>query len=82
VSRKASDGDQDQESLGVGGYSTFRIPERLDQHATSMTIDERARDDLLDGIDVEANVQKEPPRTRKVRIEISTARSVEETVGC
>jgi len=44
-------------------HSTFRIPEPLDEHAKSVTLDERALDDLLDGIDIEAKVQKEPPRT-------------------
>ena len=43
--------------------STFRIPEPLDENATSVAIDERALDDLLDGIDLEAKVHKEPPRT-------------------
>lgn len=45
-------------------HSTFRIPQPLDEHATSVTIDERALDDLLDGIDIETKVRKEsPPRT-------------------
>lgn len=43
--------------------STFRVPEPLDGHATSVTIDERALDDLLDGIDLEGKARKEPPRT-------------------
>jgi transposase len=42
--------------------STFRIPEPLDEHATSVAIDERALDALLDGIDLEAKARKEPPR--------------------
>ena len=37
---------------------TFRLPEIADD-ATSIMVDERALDDLLDGIDVEA---KAPPR--------------------
>jgi len=37
---------------------TFRLPE-IERDATSVAIDERALDDLLDGIDVEA---KAPPR--------------------
>jgi transposase len=42
--------------------STFRIPEPLDGHATSVIIDERVLDDLLDGIDTQAKVPKEPSR--------------------
>lgn len=38
--------------------STFRLPEPLDPQAASVIIDERALDDLLDGIDVEVKVQK------------------------
>jgi transposase len=38
--------------------STFRLPEIADD-ATSIMVDERALDDLLDGIDVET---KPPPR--------------------
>jgi len=41
---------------------TFRIPERLDDGATSVTIDERELDDLLDGIALE-----EPARRVKAR---------------
>jgi transposase len=37
---------------------TFRLPE-VERDATSLAIDERALDDLLDGIDVET---KTPPR--------------------
>jgi transposase len=29
---------------------TFRLPERIDEHASSIAIDERELDDLLDGI--------------------------------
>jgi hypothetical protein len=36
----------------------FRLPEAIDPQATSIAIDERALDDLLDGIDVEAKVRK------------------------
>jgi transposase len=32
---------------------TFRLPERLDEHATSIAIDERELDDLLDGLVLE-----------------------------
>ena len=39
---------------------TFRMPEASDAAATSVQIDERVLDDLLDGIDVEARV----PRSR------------------
>jgi transposase len=38
----------------------FRLPEPLDEHATTVAIDERALDDLLDGIDVEAAAKKVP----------------------
>lgn len=44
--------------------STFRLPEPLDAHATSVTIDERVLDDLLDGIDVETRT----PRAPRVRL--------------
>ena len=37
---------------------TFRLPEALDEHATSVTIDERVLDDLLDGIGVEEQVRR------------------------
>jgi transposase len=43
---------------------TFRLPEALEPGATSLAIDERALDDLLDGIDVEAK----PPRVRRPRV--------------
>lgn len=42
---------------------TFRIPE-VDKDATSVAIDERALDDLLDGIDVESRAPK--PRAPRV----------------
>ena len=37
----------------------FRLPDPLDEAATNLTIEERALDDLLDGIDVEATPRKE-----------------------
>ena len=37
---------------------TFRLPEALDEHATSVTVDERVLDDLLDGIAVEEMVRR------------------------
>jgi transposase len=37
----------------------FRLPALLDEATTSLTIEERALDDLLDGIDVEATPRKE-----------------------
>lgn len=37
----------------------FRLPAPLDEAATNLTIEERALDDLLDGIDVEATPRKE-----------------------
>ena len=42
----------------------FRLPAPLDEGATHLTIEERALDDLLDGIDVEATPRKE----RRVRV--------------
>jgi hypothetical protein len=39
---------------------TFRLPEPDDDRATTVTIEERVLDDLLDGIDIE-------PKTRKTR---------------
>lgn len=42
----------------------FRLPEPLDAQATSVMIDERALDDLLDGIDVDAK----PRRAPRVRV--------------
>jgi len=38
----------------------FRLPQPLDEHAATVEIDERALDDLLDGIDVEAAPKKAP----------------------
>jgi transposase len=43
---------------------TFRLPPVHEVGATSVTLDDRALDDLLDGIDVES----EAPRARKVRM--------------
>lgn len=43
---------------------TFRLPEPGDERATTVTIDERVLDDLLDGIDVEAKTS----RARRVRV--------------
>ncbi|HEX4338285.1 MAG TPA: IS66 family insertion sequence element accessory protein TnpB [Polyangiaceae bacterium] len=43
---------------------TFRLPEPTDAQATSIAIDERTLDDLLDGIDVE--VKK--PKARRPRV--------------
>jgi len=43
---------------------SFRLPQPLDEHATSVVVDEHALDDLLDGIDIEAKMRKQPsPRT-------------------
>lgn len=38
----------------------FRLPEPLEEGATSVAIDERALDDLLDGIDVETKERRAP----------------------
>jgi transposase len=43
---------------------TFRLPEPVDALATSIAIDERTLDDLLDGIDVEPK----PRKTRRPRV--------------
>ena len=43
---------------------TFRLPELIDEHATNIVIDERALDDLLDGIEVDAK----PRKTLRVRV--------------
>jgi transposase len=40
--------------------STFRLPEALDPQATSVAIDERELDHLLDAIDVETKSGKSP----------------------
>jgi transposase len=45
---------------------TFRIPAVHEDAATSVTIDESALDDLLDGIDVEPETKK--PRRRRARV--------------
>ena len=45
---------------------TFRLPPVHDAGATSVMLDERALDDLLDGIDVEA--QTKTPRRRTARV--------------
>ena len=46
---------------------TFRLPEALDQGASSVTLDERELDDLLDGIDVE-HAQKRARTKRAPRL--------------
>jgi transposase len=43
---------------------TFRLPPVHEAGATSVTLDDRALDDLLDGIDLESAA----PRARKVRM--------------
>lgn len=45
---------------------TFRPPPVHEAGATSIAIDERVLDDLLDGIDIEAEVK--PPRRRAARV--------------
>jgi transposase len=45
---------------------TFRLPEPLDAQATSVALDDRQLDDLLDGIDVEAKARKAP----RVRVHV------------
>ena len=45
---------------------TFRVPLVHEAGAASLAIDERALDDLLDGIDVEA--QAKTPRRRSARV--------------
>jgi hypothetical protein len=45
---------------------TFRLPPVHEAGATSIAIDERALDDLLDGIDIEQAT--ETPRRRKKRV--------------
>jgi transposase len=44
---------------------TFRLPNAHDEGATTVEIDERALDDLLDGIDVE-----HPARRKAVRVRL------------
>jgi transposase len=39
---------------------TFRLPEATDPKTTSIAIDERALDDLLDGIDVDTKPRRAP----------------------
>ena len=39
---------------------TFRLPEPVGEGVTSIVVDERALDDLLDGIDVEAKARRAP----------------------
>ena len=46
---------------------TFRIPEPLDPAATSMVIEERVLDDLLDGIDVVGRDEVAQARARRRR---------------
>jgi transposase len=43
--------------------STFRLPESLDPHTTSVAIDERTLEALLDGIDIVAPTPKRPRPT-------------------
>jgi transposase len=45
---------------------TFRVPPVHEAGATSIAIDERALDDLLDGIDVEPEIKT--PRRRAARV--------------
>jgi transposase len=45
---------------------TFRLPPVHEAGATSITLDERALDDLLDGIDVES--EPKMPRRRTARV--------------
>jgi len=42
----------------------FRLPETADPHATSIVIEERALDDLLDGIDIERPAEQTRVRRR------------------
>lgn len=43
---------------------TFRLPETHNEHVTTVVIDERALDDLLDGIDVKPSPVRRLPRVR------------------
>lgn len=45
---------------------TFRVPSALSADATSVVLSERELDDLLDGIDVEA--ERKPERKRRTRV--------------
>lgn len=45
---------------------TFRLPEAIDDDATTVEVEERVLEDLLDGVDVEAPVRK--PRVRRARL--------------
>ena len=45
---------------------SFRVPEALDARATSVVIEERVLDDLLDGLDVEALAHK--PRAPRPKL--------------
>lgn len=42
----------------------YRLPEPLDPRATTVVLDDRALDDLLDGIDIDAK----PPRSPRRRL--------------
>ena len=44
--------------------NTFRFPAPTDEHATSVMIDERALDDLLEGIDIDIEART-PRATRR-----------------
>ena len=44
--------------------STFRLPEALGEDAKTVVIEERALDELLDGIDIEARAAPVPRRVR------------------
>lgn len=45
---------------------TYRVPAVHPEDATSISIDERALDDLLDGIDVEADVKTSRRKTTRM----------------
>ena len=45
---------------------TFTFPSRVTSDATSIAIDERALDDLLDGIEIEAETKMSPRRPARV----------------
>jgi transposase len=44
----------------------FRLPEPTGAESTAVTIDERALDDLLDGIDLEAAAPRRPRRQKEL----------------